>query len=175
MTINKLKSNLNPSLHYLVDWSYSSVYRDISKNICNVMMRNFNTEIIDICCSWFCGTDYDYINKMGYDCHYYDMDKVVCETNKSLTPNVHNVDIIFDNVKFRNGVIVNKFCENTFPIGKIYKGNFILIGSDNPHLSNVNKINSTKMLMDQNEIKTIYQEYSFFNKHNFYLVAGCNT
>ena len=111
---------------------------------------------------------------MGFDCHYYDMDKVVCDANKNLTQNVYNVDIIFDNVRLRDAVIVNKYCENTFPIGRVFKGNFILVGSDNPHLSNVNKITSTEMLIEQNRLTTIYEQTTFFNKHNFYLVAGCN-
>tara|TARA_B100002019_G_C21200548_1_gene563787 strand:+ start:361 stop:888 length:528 start_codon:yes stop_codon:yes gene_type:complete len=174
MTKNKLKEKLNPSLHYLVDWSYSDVYKEISKNVYKAMINNFTTEKIDICCSWFCGTDYDLFNKMGFDCHYYDMDEVVCDANKNLTQNVYNVDIIFDNVRLRDAVIVNKYCENTFPIGRVFKGNFILVGSDNPHLSNVNKITSTEMLIEQNRLTTIYEQTTFFNKHNFYLVAGCN-
>lgn len=174
MTKNKLKENLNPSLHYLVDWSCSDMYKELSKKIYEMVLNNYDEERIDMCCSWFCGTDYDLFDKMGYDCHYYDMDKVVCEANKNLTNNVHNVDIIFDNVVFRNGLIINKFCENTFPIGKLYKGNFILVGSDNNHLSNINKVYDTNTLIDQNELTEVYEESTFFYNHNFYLVAGCN-
>ena len=174
MTKNKLKEKLNPSLHYLVDWSYSDMYKQLSEKVYDAMINNFTTENIDICCSWFCGTDYDIFDKMGFNCNYYDMDKVVCDANKSLTPNVFNVDVIFDSIMLRKAVIVNKFCENTFPIGRAYKGSFILVGSDNPHLSNVNKITSTEMLIEQNRLIEVYEERTFFNKHNFYLVAGCN-
>lgn len=174
MTKDLLKQKLNPSLHYLIDWSQSDMYQELSKNVYNSMVNNFDTEKVDICCSWFCGTDYDLFDKMGYDCFYYDMDKVVCETNKALTRNVINADIIFDDIMLRNAVIVNKFCENTYPIGRAYKGSFILVGSDNPHLSNINKITSTEMLIDQNRLTEVYEEKTFFNKHNFYLVAGCN-
>ena len=53
MTKDLLKQKLNPSLHYLIDWSQSDMYQELSKNVYNSMVNNFDTEKVDICCSWF--------------------------------------------------------------------------------------------------------------------------
>ena len=175
MIKNKLKEKLNPALHYLIEYSYANMYKELSKNIYEMILNNFIKENIDICCSWYCGTDYELLDKMGYKCHYYDMDKVVTEVNSHITKNIHTVDVVFDDVKFqKNNIIVNKFCENTFPLGKLFNGDFILAGSDSNHLSNINKISSCETLIKQNNLSTVYETRTFFNRYNFYLVAGCN-
>ena len=45
MTKNKLKEKLNPSLHYLVDWSYSDMYKQLSEKVYDAMINNFTTNI----------------------------------------------------------------------------------------------------------------------------------
>ena len=118
----ELKYNAPKEIHYLIDWSCNDNNRLITKNLYETIINFYNGERINFLCSWFCGLEYEYFDKMGFDCHYYDVDEYVCKANRGLTDKIYNVDVIFDEVKIEEGLYVNKFCEDTYPIGKIYKG-----------------------------------------------------
>lgn len=169
-----LKENISPKFHYLVDFSQNDENKLINKNIQHQLFNNIFNDNLHFMCSWFIGLEYDTFEKLGYNCNYYDIDKFVCDANRHLTDNVYNIDVVFDNITIDNGIIINKYCENTYPLGKIYKGTFILIGSDNPHLANINNITSCDQLIEQNNITKVIDTKHFKMKHNYYLVSGCN-
>ena len=79
-------------------------------------------------------------------------------------------DFIFDNVDF-DECVVNFNCEKTYPLGKVYKGDMILIGDNDCHNGDCNPITSTQQLIEQNDIKTVYKEY-VDGKH--FIVHGTN-
>jgi len=170
----ELKYNAPKEIHYLIDWSCNDNNRLITKNLYETIINFYNGERINFLCSWFCGLEYEYFDKMGFDCHYYDVDEYVCKANRGLTDKIYNVDVIFDEVKIEEGLYVNKFCEDTYPIGKIYKGEFVLIGSDNDHLACINQIHNIDTLIEQNELTKIYSTKTFKGLFNYYMVAGCN-
>lgn len=79
-------------------------------------------------------------------------------------------DFIFDDVEFKE-CVVNFNCEKTYPLGKVYKGDMILIGDNDCHNGDCNPISSTQQLIEQNDIKTVYKEY-VDGKH--FIVYGTN-
>lgn len=80
-------------------------------------------------------------------------------------------DFIFDKVDFNCECIVNWNCEKTYPLGKVYTGDMILIGDNKQHNGDCNPIVSCEQLILQNNIKTVY---SMFEKNNHYVVHGSN-
>lgn len=135
-------------------------------------------------CSWYCNTDIYLLEEWGIDiknCHFYDFDEIVCKHNNKFETNIHLKDVIFDNLDI-NGNIIHKYCEYTYPVGKIYKGNLLLVGSDEQQLYLPNTINSVEQLIEENLINDVWyketwnvtREYDQ-KEINYYLVAGCNT
>jgi len=153
----------------------------ISKTL-NHLITFFDEEKISFLCSWFCERDIIYLKRMGYDlnkCYFYDFDKIIHEKNMTFTDNCFNVDIIFDDIRI-SGVKIHRYCEYTYPVGKIYDGNFILVGNDDDSLHICNPINSIEQLIEQNELEKIYhtetwnvrREYDS-KQLNYYMVIGC--
>jgi hypothetical protein len=88
-------------------------------------------------------------------------------------------DVIFDSVDI-SGLIVNFNCHKMYPIGKIFSGEMILIGSDNRHNGDCNPILDVQQLIEQNNIHTVYRKaiathygHEQFN-YKTYMVWGRN-
>ena len=171
---NKLLKNQNKDFKYLIEYSNNDDVRKISWRIFDELMIHYDDEIVHFLCSWYCHMEVDDFEIFGYKCFYYDIDPMVCEMNKKITNNVINKDVVFDDIEINEGIIVNKFCETCYPVGKIFKGKFVLVGSDNSHLSCINQINSCQQIIDQNELTKIHYKTTIKGKHNYYMVVGCN-
>lgn len=88
-------------------------------------------------------------------------------------------DVIFDSPQL-NGLLVNFNAQKMYPIGKIYNGEMIVIGSDFKHNGDCNVITSCEQLVEQNNLHTVYKMaicnhygYDIFN-HNIFMVWGRN-
>ncbi len=145
----------------------------LNDRIHNLVLDYFDEEDLNIVCSWYMNYHVDKLEKLGYNISYYDSDPYICE-DCELIGKVSNVDVIFDRVRFK-GPIIHKFCEDTYPIGKIHKGKFILAGCNKKRLHICNPIESTWQLIEQNEIKSvIYEEEYEFQKVKYSIVVGCS-
>lgn len=83
-------------------------------------------------------------------------------------------DFVFDEVEFGD-CVVHFNCEKTYPLGKIYKGDMILIGDDQGHNGDPNPITSTQDLIEQNGIIEVFGKHTWHkNNVNHYLVWGKN-
>ena len=170
----KLLTNQKEDYRYLLQFSNNEDVRKISWRLFDELMIHYDEEIFHFLCSWYCHMEVDDFEIFGFQCFYYDIDPLVCQVNKHISSNVFNKDVIFDDIKIYEGIIVNKYCEVCYPVGKIFKGKFALIGSDNPHLSCINPIKSCQQLIDQNELSEVYYKTEINGKHNYYMVLGCN-
>lgn len=79
-------------------------------------------------------------------------------------------DFIFDKVEFGE-CVVNFNCEKTYPIGRIYKGDMVLIGDNDQHNGDCNPISSFEQLIEQNKITEVFEQYQD-DKH--FIVYGTN-
>jgi hypothetical protein len=150
---------------------YNKVLND---KIHSLITQFFDEEDFNIVASWYMNYHVDKIEKLGYNISYYDSDPYVCEDCELISDNIYCTDVIFDDIKFK-GPIVHKFCEDTYPIGKIHKGKFILAGCNKKRLHICNPIESTQQLIEQNEIKSvIYEEEYDFQKVKYSIVVGCS-
>jgi hypothetical protein len=88
-------------------------------------------------------------------------------------------DVIFDNVTLP-GLIVNFNAQKMYPIGRLFKSEMILIGSDAAHNGDCNIITSCEQLIEQNNLHTVYgraiaDHYGFERyNHRLYMVWGRN-
>ena len=150
---------------------YNKVLND---KIHSLITQFFDEDDFNIVASWYMNYHVDKIEKLGYNISYYDSDPYVCEDCELISDNIYCTDVIFDDIKFK-GPIVHKFCEDTYPIGKIHKGKFILAGCNKKRLHICNPIESTQQLIEQNEIKSvIYEEEYDFQKVKYSIVVGCS-
>jgi hypothetical protein len=150
---------------------YNKILND---KIHSLITQFFDEEDFNIVASWYMNYHVDKIEKLGYNISYYDSDPYVCEDCDLISDNIYCTDVIFDDIKFK-GPIVHKFCEDTYPIGKIHKGKFILAGCNKKRLHICNPIESTQQLIEQNEIKSvIYEEEYDFQKVKYSIVVGCS-
>ena len=122
---------------------YNKVLND---KIHSLITQFFDEDDFNIVASWYMNYHVDKIEKLGYNISYYDSDPYVCEDCELISDNIYCTDVIFDDIKFK-GPIVHKFCEDTYPIGKIHKGKFILAGCNKKRLHICNPIESTQQLI----------------------------
>ena len=110
---------------------------------------------------------YEKLNKLQYDVTMYDYNP--------LYKDVVNKDVVFD-IELKEDLIINFACEKMYPLGDIYKSReFILIGDSEFHSGDCNPIESTQQLIEQNNIKDIYDTTTFTRWcGKYYLVYGCN-
>ena len=150
----KLLNTRHKKFKYLIQYSNNEDVQKISWRVFDELMIHFDEESVHFLCSWFCHIEVDDF--------------------ELITKNVINKDVIFDDVKIKDGIIVNKYCESCYPVGRKFSGNFVLVGSDNPHLSCINPINNCQQIIDQNQLTTVYYKTKIKGKHNYYMVVGCN-
>ena len=144
----------------------------LNDKIHNIILNYFDEEDINMVCSWYMNYHVDKLEKLGYNITYYDSDPYVCEDCDLISENIKNVDVIFDNVKF-NGPVIHKFCEDTYPIGTVHKGKFLLAGCNKKRLHICNPIESTSQLIEQNNIKEVlYEEEYEFQRVKYSIVLG---
>ena len=98
-----------------------------------------------------------------YDVKYRDDDEVVCS------------DVVFD-IELKEDLIINFACEKMFPLGSIYKSREqILVGESEHHNGDCNPIESCETLIEQNNIKDVYDTTVFPRwRGKYYIVYGCN-
>ena len=148
--------------------------KTLNDKIHSLITQYFDEDDLNMVCSWYMNYHVDKIEKLGYNITYYDSDPYVCEDCDLISDNIHNVDVIFDRVRFK-GPIIHKFCEDTYPIGKVHKGKYILAGINKKRLHICNPIKSSQQLIEQNEIKSvIYEEEYEFQKVKYSIVVGCS-
>lgn len=83
-------------------------------------------------------------------------------------------DAIFDNIEFKDLVVVFN-AEKHYPIGKIHKGNFIIVGDDENHNGDCNPISNCETLIEQNDIKDWWFQYGVEDENKkWYIVGGTN-
>ncbi len=146
----------------------------LNDKIHSLIAQFFDEDDLNIVCSWYMNYHVDKIEKMGYNISYYDSDPYVCEDCDLISENIHCADVIFDNVKLK-GPIVHKFCEDTYPIGEIHRGKFILAGNNRQRLYSCNPVMSTQQLIEQNNLKDVlFEEEYNFQKVKYSIVVGCS-
>ena len=106
------------------------------------------------------------LKSMGIETIAYDYDPKF----KS-NPNYMVKDFIFDDIKFDAELVVHWNCEKTYPLGRIYKGDMLLIGDYDLHNGDCNPISSCEQLIEQNLITQVYESYKY-GKH--FIVHGNN-
>lgn len=79
-------------------------------------------------------------------------------------------DAIFDDVTF-NELVVDFNTEKHYPIGKVYKGDMIVIGDNDQHNGDCNPITSCAQIINDNEITKVDFDY---NIDKWYIVKGSN-
>lgn len=79
-------------------------------------------------------------------------------------------DVIFDNIKF-NELVVDFNAEKHYPIGKVYKGDLIVIGDNDQHNGDCNPIDNVDILIEQNNITNV--DFSY-NIDKWFVVKGNN-
>lgn len=113
--------------------------------------------------------EYENISRMGISYHCYDIDP-----RYSSYETYTICDPIFDPVTLSR-CIVNFNAQKMYPIGKVYKGEFIIVGSDTMHNGDCNVITSCEQLIEQNELHTVYKKLEIpTNRNTFYFVWGEN-
>jgi len=170
------------SYDYLIKRFNRKTHRNLIDRTLNHLMAFFEVGNLNILCSWFCERDVFLLKKMGYNlenCYFYDFDETVHEKNLQYSDNCMMKDVIFDDIPMK-GVKIHRYCEYTFPIGRIYDGEFILTGCDDDSLHICNPIKSVDQLIEQNQIKDVYHFESWECKRefdrkkiNYYMVIGC--
>lgn len=108
------------------------------------------------------------IDKLGVDYNCFDM-------NPMYKDKFIICDVVFDIPVGIHSNILNFNCHKMYPLGRMYRGEFILIGSDDNHPGDCNVITSCQQLIDQNSLKTVYDQRKVStDRNNFYLVWGSN-
>jgi hypothetical protein len=172
----------NLEYDYIVKRYNRNSHKKLINRSLHHLMSLFEVENVNILCSWFCEIDVFYLKRMGYNldkCYFYDFDEIIHDVNLLYTENCVKKDVIFDKITM-NGIKIHRYCEYTYPIGKIYDGDFILVGCDDESLHICNPITSTDQLIEQNEIQKVYhhETWDCIREYdgkliNYYLVAGC--
>lgn len=81
-------------------------------------------------------------------------------------------DFIFDDVSYQSELVVHMNCEKTYPLIK-HSGDVILIGDDEEHSGDCNPVYSTQQLIDQYQLKEVYEEHVLESRgKNQYMVWG---
>ena len=102
------------------------------------------------------GTVPDYYNKLypsyGITVRYYDYDPKFTDVD-----NFTICDVVFDRPTL-TGLIVSCNAQKMYPLGRLYQGEFIIIGTDANHNGDCNPVTSCQQLIEQNNISTVYKQ-----------------
>lgn len=79
-------------------------------------------------------------------------------------------DAVFDDIEYNELVVVFN-AEKHYPIGKLTKGTFIIVGDDEQHNGDCNPINSFDKIIEQNSIKDIVDTQQI---EKWWIVYGTN-
>ena len=104
------------------------------------------------------------IHSLGIEYHCYDIDPGFTREDYVLC------DVIFDPIKLSKNII-NFNAQKMYPIGKVHKGEFIIIGSADKHPGDCNVVTSCDQLIEQNEIHTVIKTIEI---PNYSIVWGSN-
>lgn len=80
-------------------------------------------------------------------------------------------DFVFDDVNYYSELVVHMNCEKTYPLIN-HCGDVILIGDDEEHSGDCNPVYSTQQLINQYQLKEVYQEHVVEGQKNHYIVWG---
>lgn len=113
--------------------------------------------------------EYHDLPKLGINYCCYDIDPVYSDYEY-----YRICDPIFDPVDLAH-FIVNFNAQKMYPIGKLYKGEFIIVGSDIAHNGDCNIITSCEQLIEQNMLHTVFDKKSIVtNRCTYHFVWGRN-
>lgn len=112
---------------------------------------------------------YEELRKVGISYHCYDIDP-----KYSSYEHYTICDPIFDPISLGQ-TIVNFNAQKMYPIGKVYKGEFIIVGSNLQHNGDCNVVSSCDQLIEQNLLHTVYKKaYIPINRLEYFMVWGRN-
>ena len=84
---------------------------------------------------------------IDFDPKYKNVEQYICK------------DFVFDDVDYLEiPVLFN--AEKTYPLGKLYNGDMVIIGDNKNHNGDCNPVFSVDQLVEQNGITTLYDSYT---------------
>lgn len=111
----------------------------------------------------------DRLQMMGLEVNVYD-------SRPDIKREYKRVDIILDDVKFHEDLIIHFNVENTYPIGKVHKGHFLLIYDDGFHKGNCTTYDTSKdvieLIAEDNNISIINYMIEEDKHKTYYIVEG---
>lgn len=132
-------------------------------------LTNSNWEYVDYVAPAILPEIFYKMKTLGIDYKCYDIDPMFKND-----PNYQVCDVIFDPIKLRSNII-NFNAHKMYPIGKVYKGEFIITGTSSNDNGDCNPVYSVDQLIEQNGLHTIYDtEYMKFNNISVSIVWGRN-
>jgi hypothetical protein len=112
---------------------------------------------------------YDSLRKLGITFRCYDIDPRYRESEFYSV-----LDPVFDPVQLER-CILNLNAQKMYPLGKLYSGEFIIVGSDTAHNGDCNVITSCEQIIEQNCITEVMKTESVVTSRNsYFFVWGRN-
>ena len=147
-------------------------HKTLNDRLHHLITTQFDEDDINIVASWYVNYHVDKLEKLGYNIRYWDKDPYVCE-DCNVVAKINNTDIIFESANFNSYPIIHKYCEDTYPIGRVHKGKFLLAGCNKKRLHICNPIESCQQLIEQNNIKDVIhtEEYELHQTKTFFVIG----
>lgn len=161
---------------YLKEYLFSlkTTYQYVTAHINNYILENIDSNNLYFFCSWFISDELQ-LEKCDYNCLFYDINPQVVKYNRLVSDKVYDQDVVFERVENINGLIINKHANHCYPLGKLYKNDFILVGYNDKQLYYVNQYNKIEDLIDNNDIKHVYYKHTkTIDNNEIYIVHGSN-
>ena len=89
------------------------------------------------------------LESIGIECRYYGIDPIYSFDRRYVV-----CDVIFDTPSLE-GLIIHGNAQKTYPIGKIYTGEFIIVGHAADSPGDCNNISSCDVIIQQNNISKV--------------------
>lgn len=154
--------------------SYNNYYKELNRKLREIITLHVDDLNLHFLASNFITYDTVY-EKIGYKCFFYDVDSVIVQYNKLLHERVYDHDVVFDPLTKLQGLLINKWTNSLYPLGKIYKGNFLLCGNDIDRIWYAKKYHSCEEIIEDNLITDVtLTAHIPFEHHNEYIVLGSN-
>jgi hypothetical protein len=109
------------------------------------------------------------LESMGVSCSYYGIDPEYYLDSKYTV-----CDVIFDNLTLE-GLIVHVNAQKTYPIGKVYTGEFIIIGHSAHNVGDCTSLTSCDIIVEQNNITDVKIKLDLnIDNKDYHIVWGSN-
>jgi len=113
--------------------------------------------------------DMQELESVGISCKYYGIDPEYSSESKYIL-----CDVIFDNPHLE-GLIVHLNAQKTYPIGKLYTGEFIIIGHSKETPGDCNSLDSCDIIIEQNNITKVKAKLDLdISNRKYHIVWGSN-